>query len=225
MNFSSHYLWEKGQDSLYHPASLVLQQVSVHKRESLFTCVCEGGSEGEAAVRESGYFTERLVEWFHQIYLERYAWKDGEGEIREALQKELSAVIKELEDYGRKKGHPLQVSFWGMLFKENRFWMFRYGGCRGFLLNKRFNAKNMRGLEEVGTTAQVIEGKLQRHLGILVCTESFCNNTSAEELLEVFSVDKMVEDGWIEKRLKEFWRRGTENGNRDSVGAIYIRTS
>ena len=63
MKYYSHYLWESaGREN---PVSLVLQQVKLKKGRCLLACICDGSRSKADGSLISGYFTERLVEWFH----------------------------------------------------------------------------------------------------------------------------------------------------------------
>lgn len=222
MEYCSQYLWEKGLKGKYNPVSVVIQQVKQCRKSILLACVCEGKSEGEAGITESGYFTERLVEWFHNEFLKRLCMKNREEETKEALCKEMEKICCELAAFGKKREQVPKLHYWGILLMDNYCWLFFRGDCRGYLLNKRFNSKHIRLLGE-GTDYVCLCGKVQRHIGILLCTPNFTEGLTGEELLEVLFVDKEVTEAKMEKRLKELWQESVRRGITDSAGAIYIR--
>lgn len=223
MNYVSQYLWEKGAADQVNPVSVVLQQAKIRGKSVLLACVCEGGSEGEDSVTESGYFTERLIEWFYHVFLKKYMKKDAEEEAEAALYAEFEKIYRELADYGRKRGFEPKLNYWGILLKENSFWMFSKGNCQGYLLNKRFNRRQIRSLN---TTEQMsfLSGKVQKNLGIFLCNISFTAHFEKEELLEVLFGEKELTEEKAEKHLKELWQENISRGGSKSTGAVYIRT-
>lgn len=70
---------------------------------------------------------------------------------------------------------------------------------------------------------QLIEGNLQKGVGILLCSPSFEGNLMEEEMLEVLS-EEGLEDKDIGKRLKELWKENQKRGERGHAGAVFFRT-
>ncbi len=218
MNYISAYLWEKGKDSPMG-ISLILQHASVCKREVLLACVCESKNTGEEGVTESGYFSEGLTEWFHREGVrlcERH-------EVTEVPVEKLSGEIRRLEEeisaYLQKSRKELRLHYMGVLLWESQACFFTRGECRGYLLNRRFQKKNLREILQKQNVNEpyFVTGRVQKKVGLLLCTESFGAEVDKEAMAEVLIPDAEVTGERMEKRLKEL--AGKEKG----VGAIYLR--
>lgn len=221
MNMNSQCLWEKGGSVETNPISVVLQQVSSHKKETLFACVCEGfGNEKESATW-SGYFTERLVEWFHKRYLKKLLEKGREKEITKALEEELEKITRELRQYAKKSG-AAEIRYSGILVQNSQCWIINRGENSLFLFNRRYNKTFVRPIV-FDSEKSVWEGRIQKNVGVLLCSESFCKVFAKEEVLEVLFGDKKYSEESMKKRLKELWREGEKRGLQ-KAGGVLIRT-
>lgn len=228
MKYYSHYIWESGSEEKENPVSVVLQQVRMKNHRCLFICVCDGTRSERYGSLVSGYFTERLVEWFHQHYLGRLCRKDKEEDVLQALSKELKRIGEELKEYGRQKRIDAAYDIWGILMYDNLFWSFAQGECKGYLFNRRFNKKQRTSLErtifqESGRQMKLAHGRLQKDIGILICNPVFDANLSEEEMLEVLFEERLA-DRDIQKRLREIWRENVRRGGKAYAGAVFFRT-
>ncbi len=69
-----------------------------------------------------------------------------------------------------------------------------------------------------------LSGRLQRCLGILICTPSFFSCMEIEEAAEVLVLEGAATDTRLEKRLQELWKENVRRGETRSAGAIYLHT-
>ncbi len=237
MRFCSTYLWEKGEERVHNPVSLVLQQVEVQKQSVMLVCVCRGRAEKDCdAAKEnndcevgercdeveiSGYFTEALVEWFHRECLKIMERKSTEAEPERSLHKEIEMIYDELAQYSEKKRVDFSFDCVGMLLVEQRFWLFSMGKGQAYLLNRRYNQKHMRSI--VGTSAFGQEdafgwesGLLQKRLGILLGVEDILGQVGADMVTEVLIGEEFTEER-LQKRVRELWEGQGKN-------VIYFRT-
>lgn len=221
MNMNSQCLWEKVSSVDINPISVVLQQVSSRKKETILACVCEGLGEGRDAAMQSGYFTERLVEWFHRKFLKKLLENGRETEISKALEEELKRIMWELNRYAGKKG-AVEIQYSGILTRNSQCWVFCRGATGMFLFNRRYNKEHVKPIVLSGENT-VWEGRVQKNVGILLCSHSFRKVFQNEEVLEVLFKGKRCDEAQLEKRLKELWREGEARG-LEKTGAIYIRT-
>lgn len=226
MRCNSAYLWEKSRSDLEMPVSLLLQQALVCGKNVLLACVCEGRNGGRLGVTESGYFTEGLVEWFHREFLKKCERKTDEEVLEKALEKEIQRLQKELKHYMNKKMKDTGIHFWCMLLYDDSFFILAKGTCKGYLINRRFREKNFKEiiLNEKEDGLCVLKGKVQRKLGILICTDSYLSKLKNEETIEVLNPEEELEEERMKKRLEELWRECVSRGETQSVGAIYVRT-
>ncbi len=226
MNYDSAYLWEKGSNEKQSRVALVLQQALVCKREVMLACVCESKNEGEHGVIESGYFTEGLTEWFHKELLRICQKKNGEEELKKTLYKEIERLQKEIETYMRRHNKNFQLHYVGMVLWKNSFWLFKRGLSKGYVLNKRFNQKNIKLLQYTQEVSKVVlfQGQVQKRLGILLCTSNYLSFIKKTEAEEVLIMEDAYTEERLQKRLQELWQENVKRGESASSGAIYIRT-
>ena len=223
MEYYSNFIWEKDNSGCCR-VSLVLQHVIVRKKSVALACVCESENAGEAGVTESGYFTEGLVEWFHKHFLKKCEGKMSEAEVEKLLQTEVRRLLKEEEGFLKKRKLQGQLHYWGILLWESQFCLFCRGTCEGYLINKRFGKKNIRRLGGELQQEQWFSGRLQRNLGLLLCTAGFMETLEKEEAAEVLNFDGEASDDRLEKRLRELWRENSSRGGKRIAGAIYLHT-
>lgn len=246
MEYCSNYIWETGEE-LQSSISLVLQHVQVRKKSLLLACVCESGNQGEVGVTESGYFTEGLVEWFHRSFLKQCERKQKDGEVEKLLQAELQRICQDIGRFVAKKEVQERLSFWGILLWENRFWIFRKGACQGYLVNRRFQRKHLRRLGSTEKSDRTVEGegakeadlskkpdkigeiqwisgRIQRNLGVLLCTEGFLDKLEPETVAEVLHPEGELTEERLGRRLQELLAENVCQGGRLAAGAVYLHT-
>lgn len=224
MNFNSHYLWEKRCGMVCTPISVVLQHVEFERRQILFACVCESTLEGQEGVAESGYFTERLTEWFHKRYLKIFAKnKDTKAGFSD-LQQEHHLILQELEKEHKRKGKTTDLHFCMILIQNTRFVMLQRGDCNILLLNKRYNTSQIK-LWNWFDAGGACQGRIQKNLGLLLCTGGYAQAAMNPVCKEALFMDRKPEDWRLKKRLFEVWQEMERYQNPQSAGAVYIRTS
>lgn len=209
MNYSSTYLWEKGKEEEKNPISLVLQQVLVRKQAVLLGCVYEG------SVEDGGYFTEALVEWFHRECLELLEKKWNEAQLERSLRKEVEHALEEIKE---------RKSLMGILLAEQRFWMFSLGKGQAYVINRRYNRKNIRALAESGEGLIFQSGNIQKRLGLLLCTKEFWGKVKPKEVAEVLLKEGAPVEEQQQKRLNELWEAGGLKEAGESAGVVFLRT-
>ena len=228
MKYYSHYIWENGEVKGQNPVSLVLQQAKLRKGRCLLACICDGTRSVKNKSLVSGYVTERLVEWFHEKYLTTLQRPMNSIDIQHMLEEELTKIEEELEEFGRQKGIVADYDILGMAVWNDYFCCFWKGDCKGYIFNRRFNRKQRRNLKDViyrkeDDPMQLVEGNLQKGVGILLCSPLFDGNLMEEEMLEVLS-EEGLEDKEIGKRLRELWKENQKRGEQGHAGAVFFRT-
>lgn len=223
MKVLSAHLWERENVVLHMPISLVLQQACTDKKMLTLACVCEGKSTGEIGVTESGYFTEGLTEWFHREGIRLCERKEEEKAVL-CLEKEIARLEKENRDYTVRKGLESLLHYWGIFLVDDKAWIFAQGECKGFLLNRRFQKKNMREISVPQQKGNWFQVKIQKKIGILLCTEGFSEGLIQEENIEVLMPEGEITEERMEKRLQEIWQEQVRRGRCSKAGVIYLRT-
>lgn len=233
MQYYSHYIWESGSEEKNNPVSVALQQVSRKTQHYLLACICDGEMV-------SGYFTERLVEWFHGQFLQQTAKRAcSDKDICKSLEKELARIQGELAEFCMLKNQENSYQVWGILLWNDRAWLFQKGNAKGYLFNRRFNRRQRKGLhispkisrEIIGEASKesalteplrLVPGRIQRKIGILLCTSEFGCSITEEEMIQVLFED-FLDDKKIRKRLEEIRRADVDREHGSAAGAIYIR--
>ena len=224
MNYNSAYLWEKGSGEAFSSISLVLQHAVVRHKQVMLVCICESGVPNECGVTESGYFTEGLVEWFHKTFLKLCERKGKEEDTERLLRREVERLKGEVQGFVQRKGMMSLLHFAGMLFWENLFWAFGQGDCQMYLLNRRFNRKQIKRINEEWEQDTYFSGKIQRKVGILFCTSGYLQAMKTEDVLEVLSMDGEITEERMQRRLTELRKEVIYRGEETSVGAVYVHT-
>ena len=219
MNYISAHLWEKGKEHTTG-ISLILQHASVCKREVLLACVCESKNTGEEGVTESGYFSEGLTEWFHREGVKLCENRKLTDTPGEKVCEEIRRLEEEIAAYLQKIKKEPQLHYMGVLLWESRAWFFHKGGCKGYLLNRRFQKKHVREILQKQETnvPHFVTGRVQKRVGLLLCTKNFGTEVNRETMAEVLMPDTEVIGERMEKRLKELCK------DTESAGAIYLRS-
>lgn len=199
--------------------SLILQHAKVQKREVLLACVCESKNAGETGVTESGYFSEGLTEWFHREGVKLCDRKEISEVPGEKLFREIQRLEEDVFAYLKKGEKESGLHYWGVLLWDSRAWFFARGDCKGYLLNRRFQKKNMREIiaRHSEISAVFMTGSVQKKVGILLCTEGFGMEVEKETLAEVLIPDGAVSGERMERRLKELAGEGRNSS------AVYVR--
>ena len=86
-------------------------------------------------------------------------------------------------------------------------------------MNRRFQKKNVREIlqKQEENEPCLVSGRVQKKVGLLLCTKCFGTEVDQETMAEVLIPDTEVTVERMERRLKEL--AGKEKG----VGAIYLR--
>ena len=225
MKVLSAYLWEKEKYVSHMPISLVLQQACAGRKTIVLACVCEGKNTGETGVTESGYFTEGLTEWFHREGI-RLCERREDDKATDSLFREIDRLEKENRDYVSKKGLVSKLDYWCIFLVEDRAWIYARGECKGFLLNRRFQKKNMREISMPGSGEKRSwqQVRVQKRVGILLCTEEYTDGWIPTEVAEVLMPDGEMTEERMGKRLQEVWQEQVRLGRGTVAGAVYLQT-
>ncbi len=227
MDYKSAYLWEKGSEEEVSRVSLVLQQAIVKKQEVLMACICGSDCNGKHGVMESGYFSEGLTEWFHRELLKICEQKNRETELNIILSREIERLQRDMGKYAKKQNDSSKLYYIVIVLWKKRFWMFVKGEYKGYLLNRRFNRKQISEIEKQMPEGQAasIQGIVQRKVGILLCTNNYLKYMEREAVSEMLCMEEEAcTEQRMQKRLQELWQENVRRGENASTGVVYIRT-
>ena len=219
-DFITSMYWQQGRND----SALLLQHYKYKGVPLCFACICAG--EGEAKGRAGAYLTGQLLSWFRALPLSRMA---GNPEKRlpgleTALAERIERSKKELRRRGLLQEGGMNYS--GILCVGDYFLLFREGSCQVCLLNQRFDKGHF---ERIGEE-RIPEGDgffrqgiLQRGIGLLLATESFCSRLKDREFEECLHVKTVQTREQADRHLLELSCRAEELGGRH-MGAVLLLT-
>lgn len=220
MDYLTGYLW--GRAGIESHTSILLRQMRCKNRGVVIACVCEGDD------RMDGYVTGRLQEWFQErtVMLCRKKIKGQEWEH------ELYGLMQEADDeiqhFAQRKDISAEWSLSGILAVDERFWLLQRGSCSVYLLNQSFLRPHIRllaGEQKFGEyETKVVPGRLQRGLGILLCTAGFCEGIDKGLIRDCLNTNDTQSIMQIEKRLKELFCEGGRRGAKEDGSAVFVKT-
>ena len=219
-DFITSVYWQRE----HNDSALLLQHYRYKGVPLCFSCVCAG--EGEARGHAGAYLTGQLLSWFRALPLRRLA---GNPEERlPGLETMLAERIERSKKELRRRGFLGEegLDFAGILCASQYFLLFREGSCQICLLNQCFDKGHFgriseRQLPEGGSFIQ--QGILQRGIGLLLATESFCSKLKDQELEECLHVKTVRTGEQADRHLQELGIRAEEQGGRH-MGAVFLLT-
>ena len=223
MKFVTGYLWRgeehDGISSITdnEQDSILLQQLRCGRNEVVLACVSDGGLLG-------GYLTSRLKEWLQKHRGEFFAKNLKQKEICRSLQEEMNRISIDLTQTKEriKNGN---MDFSAILIVGREFWLMQGGACGSYYLNRRFLNTHCRQLgNDFCETWQVIPGKLEREVGMLLGTHGFLDSLSMDVIRQCMAAQDISREEQIANRLKELYRESRRGGYMNSCAAVYIKS-
>lgn len=219
-DFITSVYWQQGCND----SALLLQHYRYREVPLCFACICAG--EGEIKGRAGAYLTERLLSWFRGLSLRQLA-RNPEGRMPR-LERGLEGMIerskKELVGHGLLQEE--ELDFAGILCAGEYFLLFREGSCQVCLLNRCFDKGHLgriSGEPLSESDSYFRQGILQREIGILLATGSFCSRLEDRELRECLHVKSVETQEQADRHLLELGNRAEELGGRH-MGAVLLLT-
>lgn len=224
MNLTAVSYWQGAENH----SALLLQHYRYRKVPFCFLALCAGGNESQG--RAGAYLTGQLLRWFRGLPFRRLA-RDPERSIsvlERDMKSRLGRLDEELEAGGLTRGKNRQpVS--GIFCVDDCFLLFSRGGQKIFLLNRDMGRGSVRCLSDVtekGTSAADLpgmrQGILQRDVGILLATDTFCRFLADSDIRECLYVDELEDESRIRRRLYELGQRCETLGGRDMAAGIVL---
>lgn len=166
--------------------SLVLQQMYCEsiQKTVVFACLCD---KDEIA--------EELLGWFRQ---KMWTWKKGHTLLEILETAEMYDYMKKIEE-----GHLL-----GMLCIGDEFLLFQSGNMSVALINTRWGKNCVREMP-LKQRMEVVSGRLESDVGILLMNKEFADATSQKVLQEVLIVQELKVKEQVERRLNALGEKGT----------------
>ena len=221
-HFITSAYWQQG----HNDSALLLQHYQYGELPLCFACLCPG--EGEDRGRAGAYLTERLLVWFRGLSWGRLT-RDPEGRLQglgNKLEETVERAGREMRDRGflTKQEEP---DLTGILCVGEHFLLFGQGSCQIWLLNRCFGRGYIQRIEESspirGNGSFLRQGTLQRGIGLLFATESFCSRVTDSELRECLHVETVRTQEQADRHLRELGLRAREQGG-SHMGAVLLLT-
>ena len=219
--FTSHY-YQQGRNY----STLLLQQYQYRHMPICLICLSHG--ENESQGKAGAYFTGRLLQWFRGQSLGRLV-KSPENRLL-TLQDQLRELIEctdaELKNcsFGSAEKN---MDLAGILCVGEDFLLFFRGQQKICLLNRSFGRSHIRCFSEemtddIGCALVLRQGILQRDVGLLLATESFCGHMAEQELRECLHVETVLSEEQAERHLRELAGRGERQNGRNMSAALLL---
>lgn len=200
-----------------HPDSLLLQQMKWGRNRSLLACVCSGGLSG-------AYFTGRLKDWLfkhREMCLSRVV---DRAEILRSLQGEICGIRRDLYD-ARGRFQEGDIDFAGILIVDQDFWLLQGGACGSYYLNRRFSNTHCKRLgAEYCENWQVLPGKLEKGVGILMGCGGFLEGLSVDVIKQCMAAQDIYKEEQIANRLAELYGEIRRQGYEAPCSAVYLKS-
>ena len=226
-------------------SALLLQHYQIETVPLCFACICP--AEDPDKGRVAGYLTEQFLYWFRDLpwrklskYPEKYILR---AEIK--LQRIIERTMKELT-FSNLYSHPTihqsgngslfpkflspeeQISFVGIFFVSEHFFLFCQGTPQIYLLNRNLGRGEIQCISDnlVSSTdehVKFIHGLLQKDIGLLLATDTFCTNADRQELKDCLYVEDVQTEDRARRHLQELGRRSEARGGCH-MGAVLIQT-
>lgn len=235
MQYLSNVYWCRGGEAAKNQDSVVLQQVLTGRGRVLMAAVCDGMGgifSGEVA---SGYVTEQLQEWFYTELLVMIRKRKRFWVIRRSLDRLVFHMQRQLQRYAVQEEISLGTTMTVLAAWEKTFLLWHLGDSRAYRLNGR-------GMRQLTVDHALQERKLTKCLGsfgyfvpehgmgvlapgegILLCSDGFRRQVSAQETAAVLNPREIAGEEQIGRRLKEIGRVCMQRGERDNLSAVYIK--
>lgn len=221
-HFITSAYWQQGLND----SALLLQHYQYGEQPLCFACLCPG--EGEVRGKAGAYLTERLLDWFRGL-----PWgcltRDPEGRLQRfgnKLEKTVERAGREMRDRGllTKQEEP---DLTGILCVGEHFILFGHGSCQIRLLNRCFDRGYIQRIEGPSPIREngsfLRQGILQRGIGLLFATESFCSRVTDLEMRECLHVETVRTQEQADRHLRELGQRAKELGG-SHMGAVLLLT-
>lgn len=230
MGIVSGHHWCTSRSNINNLSSISVQHVIKNKRDFFMSCICEihhtESSLQGIHLGLSGYFSEQLTHWFYQKVLEKMQMKDVKL-IEKMLMNKVNHIKKEITSFLTKKNGIVSYDFSIFLLYDDFFWYVCEGNHKLSVLNKRFTRKNMRNLSGesgfVENGIEIIVGRIQKGVGILMATENFIQNMSQEDILQSLSENFKHKEIRLQKRVSELVQSGCSKTKDEDMNVIFLQ--
>lgn len=227
MNLITAVYWQAFQNH----SALLLQQYQCQCIPICLLVLCPGQNESQG--RAGAYLTGQLLQWFRGQPFKRLT--RNPDKYFPSLEENLEHFLGQLDEdliSGGLAPHLQSIPISGILCVDDHFLLFSSEGQRIFFLNKNLGHGHVQCLtdhtENVKTAAgnlNICQGILQREVGLLFVTDTFCRQFTEQDIKECLYVDELHGEDQIQRRLRELGHRGEALGGRDMAAGMLLTRS
>lgn len=246
----SSIYFDRGDFAPSQQDALVLEIVSLGKREVALLVVCDGIGGLEEGGYASSYVTMRLRNWFYDVYL-----KGGRTGYRSSRAgRDCIGVLYDcnryLQRYGKERGIRLGTTMTMVLLQGRRFFrekkgtslvfkyqLFHAGDSRAYRLGRKCERLTEDDSYEDNALYRCIgsfpwrgvqkrRGYLRSGERILLCSDGFWRRLGEEELAESLGCGRKtvgslgLSEEQMEKRLRKLGNASRARGEKDNQAAV-----
>lgn len=208
-------------------SALLLQHYQINNVPLCFACICP--AEDPVRGRAAGYFTEQLLHWFRALSWRKLS-RDPEKHLLHTetkLRRAIERTIEELTSSNLLSARE-RFSFAAIFCIDEHFLLFCQGSTEIYLLNRNLGRGSLQCISDnlsppADEHADFLHGLLQPDIGLLLATDTFCNNTDRQELRDCLYVKDIQTEDRARRHLLELGRHIEARGGCH-MGAILIQT-
>ena len=227
MNLITAVYWQ----TLQNHSALLLQQYQYKSIPICLFALCPGQNKLQG--KAGAYLTGQLLQWFRGQPFKRLAQNPDKyfPSLEENLEHFLGQLNGDLVS-GGLSSHLQFIPISGIFCVDDHFLLFSCGGQRIFSLNKNLGHGHVQCLTDymenektaVGSL-NIRQGILQRKVGLLFATDTFCRQIAEQDIRECLYVDELCGEDQVQRHLRELGRRGEALGGRDMAAGMLFAYS
>ena len=227
MNLVTAAYWQAFQNH----SALLLQQYQCQCIPICLFALCPGQNESQG--KAGAYLTGQLLQWFRGQPFKRLA--RNPDKYFPALEQDLEHLLGQLSGdliSGGLAPHLQSFPISGIFCVDDHFLLFSCGGQKIYSLNKNLGHGHVQCItdpvqneKEAADSLYIRQGILQRKVGLLFATDTFCRQLTEQDIRECLYVDELCGEDQMRRHLWELGRRGEALGGRDMAAGMLLTRS
>lgn len=227
MNLSTAVYWQ----NLRNHSALLLQQYQYKGIPICLFVLCPGQNESQG--KAGAYLTGQLLQWFRGQSFKRLVRNPDNyfPSLEENLEHFLGRLNGDLISGGLAL-HSQSTPISGIFCVDDHFLLFSCGGQKIYFLNKNLGhghvqclTDSMENKKTAAGSLNIRQGILQRKVGLLFATDTFCRRLKEQDIRECLYVDELCGEDQMQRHLRELGRRGETLGGRDMAAGMLLTHS
>ncbi len=214
MQYATSYYWQPNDTNV---TTLVLQQ-AYHKKKRMpviLACICTEEQAQQNHQRKQR-MAKDLADWFYGRGLPLCS------KLKRSKMDEITDSLNICLQQSLRKEEPNHVA--GIFCVGAHFQLFQKGRQNiGILnsLNYHSHYRNLAINQEKKNSLSIQSGVIQKGVGILLASESFCTSCSYQNIEECLNIQQLHSQSRVDKHLQELGTFGEKKGG-NNMGAILL---